>query len=193
MATDALLARRASSLPAASQVLIAACRAVDASSRAWAIVGKRVAQRSIASQAALDHFSGEAVISDLLWLAPLQQRYAAAAKAAGCFLVCYRSLAEAWAGRIHTGTLLACRFATKRLAFRYKTSRSGASSPPEEPAVSDLSTLVGGSRTPRPHALRRRRQNPQGRVDAVLARALRPRLDRPRLLLVVSSARTTRF
>ena len=51
MATDALLAKRASSLPAASQVFIAACRAKEASSRAWAIVGRRVAQ--------LDHFSGK--------------------------------------------------------------------------------------------------------------------------------------
>ena len=51
MATDALLARRASSLPAASQVFIAAWSAVAASKRAElllvsAIVGKRVAQRS---------------------------------------------------------------------------------------------------------------------------------------------------
>ena len=34
MATDALEARRASSFPAASQVFIAACRAVEASKRA---------------------------------------------------------------------------------------------------------------------------------------------------------------
>ena len=51
MATDALLARRASSLPAASQVFIAAWSAVAASKRAElllvsAIVGPRVAQRS---------------------------------------------------------------------------------------------------------------------------------------------------
>ena len=49
VATDALLARRASSLPAASQVFIAACKAVEASSRAWAMVGRRV--RSTTSQA----------------------------------------------------------------------------------------------------------------------------------------------
>ena len=40
----------ASSFPAASQVLIAACKAVEASSRAWAIVGRRVAQRSTTTQ-----------------------------------------------------------------------------------------------------------------------------------------------
>ena len=76
MATDALLARRASSLPAASQVFIAACKAVEASCKAWAIVGgacddadqsERPQELDVALLiAAIDHFSGKLlfVISD---------------------------------------------------------------------------------------------------------------------------------
>ena len=61
------------------------------------------------------------------------------APAAGCFLVCYRSLAEAWT----LGHSWRAVSRPKRLASCHKTSRSAASSPPEEPAVSDLSRDLG--------------------------------------------------
>ena len=114
VATDALLARRASSLPAASQVFIAACKAVEASCKAWAIVGGACddADQSERPQefglalliAAIDHFSGKLlfVISDSKNRCHKQALcgFGFACLPTSLMLVCYLPLARPLAARV---------------------------------------------------------------------------------------------